>query len=469
MNGRDMLAGLAAFWREFSRSRSGVAGLVLLLAFVVLAIVGPAVVPFKGAAEHWRDIGFWQDNPSAAPPVWINALTWRGRKGVVSAVLARPAFSEEKEQGGVSVRRYQFTYPYASDEPPRDLVVRLDGHGSIPVDITVKRPDGREVDLYREQLDIGESDRPRISVARDCGQQLIEFLRSQNEELAAGLSAATIRPASILFSVIEPGIAVHPRPLAGAYLLTVTALMLDSNAVFAPPALFVSGHVSGILGTDLSRRDIFTGVIIGIRWALIIGILTSLITVVAGVILGVAAAYFGGPIDWLISRVYELAYFMPVLPFLIVVSAVYKPSIWTLIVIICLFFWTGPFKPVYGMALQIRTETYIEASRGLGARGGRIIFRHIVPLLLPYTFAVMALSVPAVIVYEASVSLLGLGDSSIVTWGQMLHDALSQGAVIDRLWWWVVPPGLMIALMAMSFAFLGTALDKVLHPRLKRR
>ena len=111
MNGRDMLAGLAAFWREFSRSRSGVAGLVLLLAFVVLAIVGPAVVPFKGAAEHWRDIGFWQDNPSAAPPVWINALSWRGRKGVVSAVLARPAFSEEKEQGGVSVRRYQFTYP----------------------------------------------------------------------------------------------------------------------------------------------------------------------------------------------------------------------------------------------------------------------------------------------------------------------------------------------------------------------
>ena len=121
------------------------------------------------------------------------------------------------------------------------------------------------------------------------------------------------------------------------------------------------------------------------------------------------------------------------------------------------------------MALQIRTETYIEASRGLGARGGRIIFRHIVPILLPYSFAVMALGVPAVIVYEASVSLLGLGDSSIVTWGQILHDALAQGAVIDRLWWWVVPPGLMIALMGMCFAFLGTALDTVLHPRLKKR
>jgi peptide/nickel transport system permease protein len=253
------------------------------------------------------------------------------------------------------------------------------------------------------------------------------------------------------------------------YRLTVTALMLDPASVFAPPTVFVSGHVSGILGTDLSRRDIFTGLVIGIRWALIIGILTSIITVAVGVILGVAAAWFGGALDWLLSRLYELVYLMPVLPFLIVISAIFKPSIWTLIVIICLFFWTGPFKPVYGMALQIRTETYIEASRGLGARSGRIIFRHIVPLLLPYSFAVMALGVPAVIVYEASVSLLGLGDSSIVTWGQMLHDALAQGAVIDRLWWWVVPPGLMIALMGMSFAFLGTALDRILHPRLKRR
>ena len=403
------------------------------------------------------------------PPVWTNLLPWVSHRGVVSSVLSNPTLSEEPGQGGVTVRRYAFSYPYSSDEPPRDVVVRLHGQGSIPVDVSVKRPDGREVELYREQLDIAEADQPRVSVSRDCAQQVIEFLRSQNEELAAGLNADLIRPSAILFSTLEPDMVDHPHPLHGVYRLTVTALMLDSQVVFAPPALFVSGHVSGILGTDLSRRDVFTGVIIGIRWALLIGILTSIITVAVGVILGVAAAYFGGALDWLLTRLYELVYLMPVLPFLIVISAIFKPSIWTLIVIICLFFWTGPFKPVYGMALQIRTETYIEASRGLGARGGRIIFRHIVPLLLPYSFAVMALGVPAVIVYEASVSLLGLGDSSIVTWGQMLHDALAQGAVIDRLWWWVAPPGLMIALMGMSFAFLGTALDRILHPRLKRR
>jgi len=133
------------------------------------------------------------------------------------------------------------------------------------------------------------------------------------------------------------------------------------------------------------------------------------------------------------------------------------------------FFWTGPVKTVYAMALSIREETYIEASRALGAGAGRLIFRHMVPLLIPYAFASMALSVPGAIVYESTVSLLGLGDATIVTWGQILHDAFTGGAVFGGLWWWVVPPGLMIALMGMTFAFIGFAMDRILHPKLRTR
>jgi peptide/nickel transport system permease protein len=84
----------------------------------------------------------------------------------------------------------------------------------------------------------------------------------------------------------------------------------------------------------------------------------------------------------------------------------------------------------------------------------------VLPSLLPYAFAVMALSVPGVIMYEASVSLLGLGDAAVITWGQMLHDALVQGAVINRLWWWVLPPGLMIALMGVAFGLLSWGFDR---------
>ncbi len=92
-----------------------------------------------------------------------------------------------------------------------------------------------------------------------------------------------------------------------------------------------------------------------------------------------------------------------------------------------------------------------------------------IPLLIPYAFASMALYVPSAIVYESSISLLGLGDSTIVTWGQILHDALTGGAVLNGLWWWVIPPGLFIALLGMTFAFIGFAMDKILHPKLRTR
>ena len=456
-------------WKEFSKIRTGMVGLGILIAFIVLAVIGPAIVAFPSATDHWRDIGFWQDNPQAAPPVWVNALPWTGRRGVVSSLLDHPRYSEEKEDSGARVRKYIFPYTYGSDLPPRDLVVRFQGQGQVPVDISLHRPDGLDAPLYREQLDIAEGILQRVSIGRNCAQEVIEFVRAHNEDLASGLDPDLIKPVSILFSKLDPSMTDRPSALKGVYTLTVTALLLNDQFTFQTPTVVVSGHVSGILGTDLSKRDVFTGIVIGIRWALIIGILTSVLTVFVGVVLGVCAAYFGGAVDWLLNRLYEFVYLLPVLPFLIVISAIFKPTIWTLIVIICLFFWTGPYKPVYSMALQIREETYVEASRALGARPGRVIFRHILPLLLPYSFAVMALSVPAVIVYEASVSLLGLGDSSIVTWGQILHDALGQGAVINNLWWWVVPPGLMIALMGMAFAFLGTALDRILHPRLKTR
>jgi peptide/nickel transport system permease protein len=469
MRTRDFLKALGEFWKEFSRVKTGLVGLAILVAFIVLAIIGPAVVPFPGATQHWRDITFWEDNSLAAPPVWINALPWVKQKSVVSALLSPAKTTEETAEGGAKIRTFTFSYEYRYDQAPRDLVLRFFGSGQIPVSISFARPDGLTADLYNGQLEISPSTPQRLSVSNDCAQAVIQFVRGQSSALASSMSADLVRPVSILFSRLDASVVNTPTALKGTYTLTARTLLLDESFSLQTPSLLVSGRVSGILGTDLSKRDVFTGIVVGIRWALIIGILTSVLTVLVGVVLGVAAAYFGGAIDWLLNRLYEFVYLLPILPFLIVISAIFKPTIWTLITIICLFFWTGPYKPVYSMALQIKEETYVEASRALGGRKTWIIFRHIVPILLPYSFAVMALSIPAVIVYEASVSLLGLGDATIVTWGQLLHDALAQGAVINRLWWWVVPPGLMIALMGMSFAFLGTALDKILHPKLKTR
>lgn len=462
-----MIQGWLGFWREFTKVKLGLAGLFILLFFLVLAVVGPHFIAAPEASTKWRTIDYWQDSPQAAPPEWTNWLPW-STQGVVSTDLTHFELVEE-DLDGARMETYTFDYPFDAALPPKDVIFQFQGTGQVPVQYSVTRPDGLTADLFREQLDINEGEVQRISLTRNTAQAMIGFLQGQDDVLASGLDQNMIRPTSLLFSKMDPDMDASPTPLNGTYTFTLKALLLTDDSSIVKPNVMISGHVSGVMGTDMAKRDLWSGIVVGTQWALLIGFLTSIITVVVGVLLGIVAAYFGGLVDWVVNRLYEFVYLLPLLPFLIVTSAIYKPTIGTLIVLICLFFWTGPFKPVYSMALQIREETYVEASRALGSSSWRIIRSHIAPVLLPYSFAVMALSIPAVIVYEASISFLGLGDSSIVTWGQILHDAMGQGAVINNLWWWIVPPGLMIALMGMAFAFLGTALDKVLHPKLKTR
>jgi peptide/nickel transport system permease protein len=464
MSFSDLFEGLGDFWKEYRKVGSGLVGLGILLGLLLLALFGPALVPFPGATEHWQDIAYWKDNPRAAPPRWTNWFS--AEKGAVSARMA--ASKGEPSAEGERRTGYSFAYDYRADRAPRDLIFRLKGSGKVGLTLGVTRPDGAAAELHRAQTELGE-DWSRISVEHDAQSGVFALVSSVDEFVGSSLDPDGASPSSLLFSQVDEDMSSSPKALKGRYEFSLSVDLLSPEARVGAPELLVSGEVSGIMGTDASKRDIFTGVVVGIKWALLIGFLTSIITVVVGVMLGVIAAYFGGAVDWTLTRLYEYVYLLPVLPFLIVVSAIYKPSIYTLIVIICLLFWTGPYKPVYSMALQIKEETYVEASRALGAGRFRIIARHVVPILLPYSFAVMALSIPGVIVYEASVSLLGLGDSSIVTWGQILQAALSQGAVINKLWWWVVPPGLMIALMGMAFAFIGSAMDKILHPKLKTR
>jgi peptide/nickel transport system permease protein len=133
-----------------------------------------------------------------------------------------------------------------------------------------------------------------------------------------------------------------------------------------------------------------------------------------------------------------------------------------------IFGWVGIAKVSRSMAMQIKTRQYVEASKIMGQRSSKIILRHILPQLLPYAFASLAISVPAAITTEAGLSFLGLGDPSFPTWGQILHDASTHGAAARGLWWWVIPPGLMIAVTGLAFVFIGNALDTIVNPRLKR-
>jgi peptide/nickel transport system permease protein len=464
------------FWTEFKRERSGLVGLGILSIAVLLVIFEPLLLPYKDANDNWRNISYWEDTPRAAPPAWTNLFS--AKKSAVTvrmddAEVTEEFIRDERYPEGIMMRVYSFRYDYRYDLAPADLVLHARADGGISMFIDIVRPDGEIVSAGRI-TESGMTDaRVRFSLDNDGRAAALQFVRDR----AAGRSISLpntlgVRPANIVFSVLEPDMFRTRTPLKGTYTIRAKIPMdiLGAPGIAVRDVGFIaSGRVSGILGTDTAKRDIFSGIIAGLKWALLIGLVTSVISVLIGVMYGIISAYLGGFTDTVMSFIWEIFVSIPVLPVLIVMSAIFKPSMWIIIGALIVFSWVGPVKTVRSMALQIKEEVYIEAAKALGAGKGRIIFKHMAPLLLPYSFANMALAVPAAIVFEASLSLIGLGDPAIVTWGQILHDAQSSGATLNGLWWWIVPPGLFIALMGMTFAFLGFAMDKILHPKLRTR
>ena len=172
--------------------------------------------------------------------------------------------------------------------------------------------------------------------------------------------------------------------------------------------------------------------------------------------------------DEVMMRFNDVIYALPALPFLIILAVTISNSIFLMIGFLMIFSWVGVAKVSRSMSLQIKTRQYVEAAKIMGQKDSKIIFKHIIPQMLPYVFASIAISVPAAITTEAGLSFLGLGDPSFPTWGQILHDANTYGAAAQGFWWWIMPPGLLIAITGLAFVFIGNALDTIINPKLKR-
>ncbi len=454
------------FWSDFKKERIGLVAIVLLGLLILVIILEPLLLPFKDVNNNWHNISYWEDNPASAPPVWSEVF--KSKKSARTENVTEPTVTEENSPHLGKVKVYSFTYNYKYDKSPVNVVLRAELTGDAVISASVIRPDGNTVELGSFQKTAMNGFSYRFAVLTDAKSALQEFASDYGASATSGNATAP----QLLFAEGSKTMYRDKKPLKGEYVfkLSVPMHIADNSAnKIENPRLIVQGAVSGVMGTDINKRDLFSGIIAGLKWALLIGLVTSVVSVLVGVLYGIISAYLGGMADNVMMFVFEIFISVPMIPVLLVVSAIFKPSIWMMIAAFVVFGWTGSVKTVRSMALQIKEETYIEAARALGASKRRVIFKHMAPLLLPYSFAIMASSVPGTIIAESSLSLLGLGDPTIVTWGQILHDAQASGATLNGLWWWIIPPGLLIALMGMIFAFLGFAMDKILHPKLKTR
>ncbi len=223
------------------------------------------------------------------------------------------------------------------------------------------------------------------------------------------------------------------------------------------------------LGTDELGRDIFSLLVYGTHVSLVVGLFGAFLSVIIGSLVGLIAGYYGGVIDTILMRVTDLFLILPGLPLMIVLAALLGPSIWNIIFVIAIVSWPSTARVVRSQVLELKERPFIEASKVANSSDFRIIFYHIAPNVAPLVFATAVLGIAGAILSEAGLSFLGLGDPSHISWGMMLHYANEYGALVIGAWWYLLPPGICIILLVLSFVFIGYALDELLNPRLRRR
>jgi peptide/nickel transport system permease protein len=239
------------------------------------------------------------------------------------------------------------------------------------------------------------------------------------------------------------------------------AINATDNPTFASPSEF------GPLGTDALGRDVLTQFIWGSRISLLVGLAATVLAMLIGSVVGIAAGFFGGLVGSVLMRLTEWFLVIPFLPLAIALAAILGPSIENIIIVIGITSWPSTARLIHAQVLTLKERDYVDRSRALGATNWHLMTRHILPNVAPLILANTTLTVPIVILSEATLSFIGLGDPSNASWGQMLDDAFEAGAVTLEAWWYIVPPGIGIMLVVLAFTLVGQALEEILDPRLR--
>lgn len=218
-------------------------------------------------------------------------------------------------------------------------------------------------------------------------------------------------------------------------------------------------------GTDSKGRDVLSRVIYGSRISLLVGITAASLSMLIGLVLGMAAGYFGGKVDGFLSQVFDIFLAFPSLLLAIGISAVMSPGLTSAMLAITLVGWAGFARLVRGITISLKEQTYVESARALGASPLRILYRHILPNALPLIIVSGSLRVGGFILIEAALSFLGLGaQPPTPTWGSMI--SLSRG-YINSAPWMVIFPGIAISITVFSFNIIGDFLRDRLDPRMQ--
>jgi len=219
-------------------------------------------------------------------------------------------------------------------------------------------------------------------------------------------------------------------------------------------------------GTTHLGYDLLSQLILATRTTVMIGLISGVISIVIGANVGLIAGYFGGLVDEVLMRITDILYGMPFLPFVIVLISLFGRQIEYVILAIALIVWRTSARVIRAQTISIKQRQFVVAARARGCGDFRIIYRHILPNILPLLLLYTSFNIAWSIVTEASTSFLGFGDGETISWGGMLYELWLSGKT-RTAWWWFIAPAACIVALVTSLVFVSRAYEEYANPRLK--
>ena len=482
-NRRFQLLRVAGLFKALLKNRMAALGLMMLIISGIVAVTAPLIAPYPAiqtvagpqAQPEWvmnfpdgyylsRNLQAISD-PAFSTPTPLQELRMDGSSTALSSVLfsyahglgngaykssvqlAHPAQSVDT----IAVSR-TFHYPYHG--PPSNFLATIlfMAQGASPsqpihMRVFVTQVGGLNFDLWSGD----------ITRSGQWAAPSYQLLSSTDQVLTiTGTRTAAFSLAAIVFSAAQDYTYGVEVTFHGAQQVNITNFQLS-----------LAGTAWGLLGTDGDGNDLLSRDIIGTTSSIIVGLTAAALGIGLGLIIGLIAGLVGGLLDEFLMRLTDVFLTIPFLPLAIILVVILTPSELTIVMIIAFFSWMGFARVIRSQVLSLRERPFIEAARAAGSGNGRILSKHLFPNLVGLTYVNLALSVPGAIITYAALSFLGLGDPTVISWGSILSENFALSA--ETSWWWVIPPGLAIAFVSLSFVLLGYALDEMFNPKLRKR
>ncbi|MGC9335433.1 MAG: ABC transporter permease, partial [Anaerolineae bacterium] len=424
---------------------------VIIVALIALAVYAVVTIPYSEAVRLWRggeDV--WGETPRLAAPTWYNYFTTAKRSESFILDSRDPEVSKTVEALGPDSSTvtilYTFDYPYDEFLNELTLFFKAQYVAKTPhASLTWLTPDGREIRMG--QFAVRSNEVYRVNL---------------DDRLKRRLSG--VSPERGLFA--DPDLETL-TPLKGTYQLRVFVSLFEEDSD-VDARLVAYGSLYGLAGTDHRRRDLTVALLWGVPIALSFGLLAALGTTITTMFIAAFGVWFGGWVDQTIQRITEVNMILPVLPILIMVGTFQSRSIWTMLGwVIALSIFGAGIKTYRAIFMQVREAPFIEAAQAYGAGDLRVVIRYLIPRIIPVIIPSLVTAIPAFVFLEASLAVLGLGDPVLPTWGKIIDDARTNGALYNAQYYWVLEPAVLLMVAGLGFAMVGFALDRVFNPKLR--